>query len=158
MVRATDSTYNGGTYDAVVAKISATGQSLDFSTYLGGSGEDRGTGVALNSGTGRIYVAGQTRSSGFPTTAGAFDTSHNGGFDSFVTKFAPIGSTLTRAEEPAVVQQSLPDSTGYATGSINVQLPNNLLGISPGDLVAFRWGNVDGSRFRSRWTNARSWT
>src|SRR6185503_2411512 len=93
MVRATDSTYN-----AVVAKISATGQALDFSTYLGGSGEDRGNGVALNPQTGRIYVAGQTRSSGFPTTAGAFDTSHNGGFDSFVTKFSPVGSTLSRAE------------------------------------------------------------
>ena len=35
-------------------------------------------------------------------------------------------------EDPAVVQQSLPDSTGYATGSINVQLPNRLLGIDAG--------------------------
>ena len=38
-----------------------------------------------------------------------------------------------------MVQQSLPDATGYATGSINVQLPDRLLGIAPGDLVAFRW-------------------
>ncbi len=49
------------------------------------------------------------------------------------------GSTITRAEEPVVIQQSLPDDTGYATGSINVQLPDRLLGIAPGDLVAFRW-------------------
>jgi hypothetical protein len=53
---------------------------------------------------------------------------------------APVaGSTLTRAEEPVVVQQSLPDSTGYATGSINVQLPSRLLGIAPQKLVAFHW-------------------
>ena len=38
-----------------------------------------------------------------------------------------------------MIQQSLPDATGYATGSINVQLPDRLLGIAPGDLVAFRW-------------------
>ena len=73
------------------------------------------------------------------------------------TGAAPTGSTLTRRDEPAVVQQSLPDPTGYATGSINVQLPDRLLGIAPGDLVAFR-GTERGSRFRSRSTSARSWT
>jgi hypothetical protein len=52
------------------------------------------------------------------------------------------GSTLTRAEDPVVIQQSLPDDTGYATGSINVQLPARLLGIAPGDLVAFRWNGA----------------
>ncbi len=41
-----------------------------------------------------------------------------------------------------MIQQSLPDSTGSATGSINVQLPARLHGIAPGDLVAFSW---DGS-------------
>jgi hypothetical protein len=51
----------------------------------------------------------------------------------------PSGSTLTRAHEPVVIQQSLPDDTGYATGSINVRLPDRLLGIAPGGLVAFRW-------------------
>ena len=73
------------------------------------------------------------------------------------TGATPAGSTLTRVDEPVVIQQSLPDSTGYATGSINVQLPGRLLGIAPGDLVAFRWDGA-GSRFRSRSTSARSWT
>jgi beta-propeller repeat-containing protein len=138
-VQATDSTYNGGSFDVFATKLFSTGGSLDFSTYLGGSSDDRGYGIAVNGATGRIYVAGQTDSSGFPTTAGGFDTSYNGGFDAFVTKLPPVGSTLTRSEEPVVVQQSLPDQTGSATGSINVQLPNGLLGIAPGDLVAFRW-------------------
>ncbi len=136
---ATDSTYNGGSSDAFVTKLRGTGGALDFSTYLGGSTDDRGFAIAADEATGSVFVAGQTNSSGFPTTAGALDTSYNGGFDAFVTKLRPPGSTLTRREEPAVIQQSLPDQTGYATGSINVQLPSSLLGIAPGDLVAFRW-------------------
>lgn len=138
-VHATDSTYNGGSSDVFVTKLRTTGGSLDFSTYLGGSTDDRGFAIAADEATGTVYVAGQTNSSGFPTTAGAFDTSYNGGFDAFVTKLRPPGSTLTRREDPAVAQQSLPDQTGYATGSINVQLPPRLLGIAPGDLVAFKW-------------------
>src|SRR5688500_7474477 len=62
-----------------------------------------------------------------------------GAASSVVSADPPAGSTLTRAEEPVVIQQSLPDQTGYATGSINVELPDRLLGIAPGTLVAFRW-------------------
>ncbi len=136
---ATDATYNGGAFDAFVAKLRTAGDSLDFSTYLGGSSDDRGYAVAADGATGKVYVAGQTNSSGFPTTSGAADASFNGSFDAFVTKLVPPGSTLTRREEPAVIQQSLPSSTGSATGSINVAMPDRLLGIAPGDLVAFRW-------------------
>jgi Beta-propeller repeat len=138
-VQATDTSYNGGSFDVFVTKLGAAGGSLDFSTYLGGSSDDRGYGIAADGATGRVYVAGQTDSSGFPATAGATDTSYNGGFDAFVTRLPPVGSSLTRAEEPVVIQQSLPDQTGYASGSINAALPDRLLGIAPGDLVAFRW-------------------
>lgn len=142
-VQATDNTYNGGSFDVFVTKLGTAGGSLDFSTYLGGSSDDRGYGIAADGATGRIYVAGQTDSSGFPTPAGGFDTSFNGGFDAFVTKLPPVGSTLTRREDPAVIQQALPDQTGYAAvGNVNVQLPDRLLGIAPDELVAFRW---DGS-------------
>ena len=138
--RATDASYNGGTFDAFVTKLGAAGGSLEFSSYLGGSSEERGYAIAADGATGKIYVGGQTSSSGFPTTAGAFDTSYNGGFDAFVTTLPGVGSTLTRREDPAVIQQALPDQTGYAAiGLTNVQLPNRLLGIAPDDLVAFRW-------------------
>jgi Beta-propeller repeat len=139
-VQATDNTYNGGSFDVFVTKLGTVGGSLDFSTYLGGSSDDRGYGIAADGATGSIYVVGQTNSSGFPTTAGGFDTSYNGGFDAFVTKLPPVGSTLTRREDPAVIQQALPDQTGYAAvGNVNVQLPDRLLGIAPDELVAFRW-------------------
>ena len=70
--QATDTTYNGGSFDAFAAKLGTAGGTLDFSSYLGGSGDDRGYGIAVNEATGRVYVAGQTGSSGFPTTAGGF--------------------------------------------------------------------------------------
>jgi hypothetical protein len=94
-----DSTHNGGD-DAFVTKVNTAGSGLTSSTYLGGSGGDQGHGVAVDS-QGSAYVTGSTFSSNFPTTAGAFDTSLNGGSgDAFVTKlsFGPgAPATLTLA-------------------------------------------------------------
>jgi Beta-propeller repeat len=68
---------------------------LLYSTYLGGSGDDDGFDIAVDA-AGNAYVTGYTLSSGFPTTAGAFDTSYNGGpgGDAFVTKLNANGSAL----------------------------------------------------------------
>jgi hypothetical protein len=61
--------------------------SLVYSTFLGGSGGDGGSGVALDS-SGNVYVTGYTHSANFPTTPGAFQTSYGGGGggDVFVAK------------------------------------------------------------------------
>ena len=88
----------GGTVDAFLLTLSADGSSLDYSTYLGGAGVDRAYGVALDTG-GNIYVAGDTDSGDFDTTAGAYDQSYNGGTDAFVVKFstsAPISLNSSR--------------------------------------------------------------
>jgi hypothetical protein len=67
---------------------------LDYSTFIGGNGVDRGEGIAVD-GEGRAYVTGYTESADFPTTPGAFDTTHNGGVrDAFVTKFNARGSAI----------------------------------------------------------------
>jgi hypothetical protein len=89
-----DTSFNGFT-DAFVTKLDASGSNLVYSTYLGGSTDgDSGQAIAVDS-TGHAYVAGHTSSSNFPTTALAFDTSFNGGgFDAFVTKLDPTGSSL----------------------------------------------------------------
>ena len=61
-----------------MTKLDASGAALVYSTYLGGSGDDVGSGIALD-GAGNAYVTGHTSSTDFPTTAGAFDTTYNGG-------------------------------------------------------------------------------
>jgi hypothetical protein len=84
-----DTTLDGG-FDAFVTKLNASGSALVYSTFLGGTGTDQGTAIAVD-GTGRAYVTGGTGSTDFPTTPGAFDTTFNGGnSDAFVTKL-PTG-------------------------------------------------------------------
>jgi hypothetical protein len=69
---------------------------LLYSTFLGGSNDDRGYAIAVD-GAGSAYVTGYTQSSDFPTTAGAFDTSHNGDWDAFVVKVNAGGTGLAYA-------------------------------------------------------------
>jgi len=66
---------------------------LLYSTYLGGSGDDGGAAITVDS-AGSAYVSGTTFSTNFPTTTGAFQTAYAGGYDVFVTKLNPAGSGL----------------------------------------------------------------
>jgi hypothetical protein len=72
-------TKNGGGFDAFVTVLNPTGSGLLFSSYFGGAGNDYGYGIALDS-AGNAYVGGQTGSSNFPTTAGAYQTAPGSGF------------------------------------------------------------------------------
>jgi hypothetical protein len=82
----------GGQADAFVTKLGASGAALDYSTFLGGSGNEHSDGIAVN--VGSAYVTGQTGSSDFSTTPGAFDTTLGGIVDTFVTTVSPSGTTL----------------------------------------------------------------
>jgi hypothetical protein len=77
-----DTSYNSGAYDVFISKLNSELTSLIASTYLGGSGPmaDRSNSLTLDT-SGNIYVTGQTGSTNFPTTSGAYDTSFNGGND-----------------------------------------------------------------------------
>jgi hypothetical protein len=81
--------------DAFVAKfnMAASGDaSLVYSTYLGGSGDDSGAGIAVDS-AGNAYVTGNTSSTDFPIMLAA-QSSSIGGLDAFVTALNPSGSGL----------------------------------------------------------------
>ncbi len=89
--QAYDRTYNGQ-YDVFVSKLPLAGNALIYSTYLGGTNNERGHDIAVDDGN--AYITGGTWSSDFPTTLGAYDTTYNGYCDVFVTKLSPYGSIL----------------------------------------------------------------
>ncbi len=88
-----DLTSNGGN-DAFVAKVNAAGTALLYCGYIGGSGEDVGRGIAVDS-SGNAYITGYTASTEatFPVTVGP-DLTYNGGTDAFVAKVNAAGTAL----------------------------------------------------------------
>lgn len=80
----------GGTEDAFLTRLSASGSSLVASTYFGGAGKDEAFGLTLRSGD-TVYICGQTLSSDLPFKS-AYDSTYGGGTatgDIFVAKFKP---------------------------------------------------------------------
>ena len=82
-----------GNSNAFVTVINPNGNGYVYSTFLGGSSIDSGSGIAVDSAD-SAYVTGTTASSNFPTTTGAFQTTYGGDNDAFVTKLNPAGSAL----------------------------------------------------------------
>ncbi|MGB2900053.1 MAG: choice-of-anchor D domain-containing protein [Candidatus Acidiferrum sp.] len=86
----------GGASDAFVAKLNAAGSALVYSTYVGGSDDDSGAGIAVDS-SGNAYVGGSTRSTNFPTASplqANCKSCANGQGNAFVAKLSAAGSTL----------------------------------------------------------------
>src|SRR5207247_821195 len=94
--------YGGGFIDAFVTKLNPTGAMLIYSTYLGGSGGETASAIALDTLTNpNAYVFGTTTSTDFTTTPGAFQPAFGGGStDAFVAKITeaavPPGQTMAR--------------------------------------------------------------
>ena len=80
----------GGGQDAYLLKLNSTGSSIVFSTYLGGSGDDRGFGVTVDAGN-NAYVTGATGSNNFPVANPMQRTNGGGLNDVFVTRLNPSG-------------------------------------------------------------------
>ena len=101
----------GGSYDAFIAKINASGFALLYSTYLGGAGYDQALAVAVDS-SDNAYVAGYTNSTDFPT-ANAIQTTTGGLYDAFVSKIAAPVQLVSVASA----------KTHGSAGTFNIDLP-----------------------------------
>ncbi len=112
------STPGGGSYDAFVARLNATGTALLYSSFLGGNGVDIGTGIAVDSG-GNAFVAGRTISANFPSVNSL--TSRLRGV--FITKVTSTGSivysgplgNVDTGGSPAIAVDT--SGSAYASGS-----------------------------------------
>jgi beta-propeller repeat-containing protein/centrosomal CEP192-like protein len=114
---------SGGGADVFVAKLNSTGSALTYSTYLGGGSDDLGSAIAIDS-SGNAYVTGNTSSTDFPTTTGAFQTKYGGSGDAFVAVLNAAGAALVYSSylggSSADFGQGIAvDSSGnaYVTGS-----------------------------------------
>lgn len=115
--------------EAFVATLGTGGSNLIFSTYLGGSSDDEGIGIALDAAA-AIYVTGFTTSTNFPT-ANTQRTNFNGGYDAFVTKLVPGGTNfvysmyLGGASDDLGQGIAADDGLAYVTGlTLSTSFPN----------------------------------
>lgn len=115
-------TFGGGTLptDAFVTELNPTGTALIYSTYLGGSGDDTGVAIAVDSNK-NAYVTGQTASTNFPT-ASPTQGANKGQHDAFVTEIGAGGSALLFS---TYLGGSLNEDTigGGSVGAIAVDSP-----------------------------------
>ncbi len=88
-------TYNGSYPEGFVVKVAADGKSLVYASYIGGSLEDRGTAIAVDS-DGNAYIAGYTYSSDFPASV-RFGPHSDGTSDAFMAKVTADGKSLAYA-------------------------------------------------------------
>jgi hypothetical protein len=90
-----DRTYNdnGNFWDIFILKLNQNGSNLIYSTYIGGNHIEHSRDITVDL-AGNAFIVGQTSSSDFPTTLGAFDTTFNVSIDTFTLKLNQTGSSL----------------------------------------------------------------
>ncbi len=136
---------SAGGFDAFITKLNAAGNTLVYSTYLGGSALDHGIAIAVDT-SGNAYVTGSTGSTNFPI-ANALQSANAGNGDAFITKLNAAGNTLVystylgggdaeRGSAIAVDAGGNAHVTGF-TSSPNFPLANALQSANAGDLDAF---------------------
>ena len=129
---------------ALTGSAGARGETLAYSTYLGSSGGESGSAIAVDS-EGNAYVTGETGAADFPTTTG---TPFRGGTDVFVAKLDPEGalvySTLLGGSSWEHAYAIAVDGSGHAyvagsTSSPDFPRVSSIPGppVSPGDGDAF---------------------
>ena len=134
--------YAGGSSDAFITKIDASGSSLVYSTYLGGSGYDRVNGLAVDT-EGNAYVAGFTNSTDFPAVAALYENYEGGLSDAFIAKIDNSGSNLVYSTY--LGGNDIDDAYGIAIDTIRKcicyrkDIFRRLFNVQPNLCGLFRW-------------------
>jgi hypothetical protein len=130
VANALQASYGGGTKDAFVSELNASGNAFVYSTFLGGNGEDYAQAIAVSP-SGSVYVTGYTASTNFPTLNPLQSSYRGGEDDAFVLK---IGSLNSAGDV---------DGDGRADVSIwrrDSGIWYVLSSNSPGSYITFHWG------------------
>ncbi len=123
-----DPDFNGGTYDLFLTRFSADLADAGHSTYLGGSIDEYCWDFCLNA-AGDVILSGETNSSDFPLTTGAYDTTLNG---TFVTDAYVLSFDISSSQATAVVE-GLPGRSARFTASPNPFNPTSTIRYSLAD-------------------------
>lgn len=121
---------------AFLTELNPAGSGLLYSTFLGGSVEDGGYGLALGSG-GAVYLCGYTASPDFPVTPGAFDTTYKPSAinTAFVAEFNLGTAPGTIATTTTVTSSANPEPLGGAVTFTATVAPASGTGIPTGNVV-----------------------
>ena len=107
-----------GEGDIFVSSINSTGTSLNFSTYFGGSQDDRSVDLVVDN-SNNIFITGWTNSANFPVTAGSYQTERQGLRDRFIFKLSKISGSYT------IEFSTRLGSTGIELGTAGLALDYN---------------------------------
>lgn len=112
--------------DAFVTELNPSGDSLVYSTLVGGTANDESEAIAVGS-DGAAYITGLTGSTtNFPTTAGAYEQSTGGPWAAFVTKLEPAGADPERIEWSTFLGGHTASNIGFGTATAELGLSEGL--------------------------------
>ena len=167
-------TFMGGDADAFVAKFTPAGDALSYSTYLGGSYQEYGFGIAVDQ-AGSAYATGYTYSTNFPTQS-AYRATPAGSWDTYVTKLrlplvapvltAPASGATGVSVAPTLSWNATPEATSYdvyfgTTNNPPLVTNTTSTSYSPGTLTAnatYYWRVVAKNSADSASSTTRSFT
>ena len=113
---------NAGLYDGFLVKLAASGSTFVYGTFLGGSGDDFGSEVAVDAG-GDAYIVGYSASSNFPVLAAAQGT-NKGSQDAFVSRISSASDPTISINDVAIAEGNSGTSIATFTVSLSRSLTN----------------------------------
>ena len=112
---------SAGGYDAFITRIGANG-ARNYATYLGGSDTDAAYGIAVDSTSGNVFVAGYTYSTDFLVMPGAAQVSNAGDSDAFVAKLGPTAAGAVLVSPASLTFNG--EGVGNTSSALTITLRN----------------------------------